>query len=555
MKLNRWRGSVVAFPAERAATYRAEVWGSRTIGDEFHRQAQLSADKPALLTAGRSMTYAELDEATDRIAAGLIEKGFQPGDAVLLQADNSPEIVIAWYALIKAGLIPVTTLSIHRGNEIRQIAEQTQAAGHVVQRYDRTFDLVNFANGLAAENNPPRQVFLLAGDPGEDSLMTVGAYIGRDRARKMVVDRQDTIDPDGVAVFQLSGGTTGIPKVIPRLHAEYWYNSRAWAERLGYEDDVRVLHIMPVVHNAGIVCALHPAHAVGGALVLSSARVDDALERIIEHGVTDVLLNLSFSTSWAEHPHFEEAMKCLRRIVMPGAPFTDQTFDAFESRGVRVFNMFGMGEGLCLATSYDDPRSVRQHSMGYPLSPLDEVRVLEPGTEIEVDDGEPGEFCARGPYTICGYLASPERNAAAFTPSGFYRSGDLVARHKSPTGLTYYTFEGRIKDLVNRGGEKINAAEVENLAGGMPGLRRAALIAIPSERLGESACLCVELESGAEEFTLDMLRAHLDSQEVAKYKWPERLEFFDILPVTPSGKFDKRQLIDLVAQRALADMP
>ncbi|RPA59038.1 (2,3-dihydroxybenzoyl)adenylate synthase [Gordonia oryzae] len=546
MKLTQWQDDVEPFDEADAARYR-EVWGSATIGQELAAQATRTPDALALIGPDRSLTYRELDDETDRIGAGLLDAGLRPGAAVMLQLDNDVATVVAWYALMKAALIPVCTLSAHRGNEIRQIAAQTHAAGHIVQLRHRSFDLLAFARSLAEQDGSQRLVFPLDDAPG--SLMTAGADLSPERVRELVDAAQAQIDPDDVAVFQLSGGTTGVPKVIPRQHQEYWYNALAWAQRLGWESDVRVLHIVPLVHNAGIVCALHAAHAVGGAFVIGRPDPDDMLDVMTRLEITDMLIPPGLAAGIVAHPGLDAATRSLRRITMGGSEISDAVFEAFESRGVPVLNMFGMGEGLCMVSPLGAPRSVRQHGIGTPLSRLDEVRVLRLGEEVEVDDGVVGELCARGPYTIRGYLAAPERNAVAFTSDGFYRTGDLVARHQWDGGV-YYTFEGRAKDLVNRGGEKISAAEVEGLVIGLPGLRRAALVAVPDERLGERGCLCVELEPTAPELTLDQIRRHLDDREVAKFKWPERLEHFDSLPTTPSAKIDKVRLSVLVAERS-----
>jgi non-ribosomal peptide synthetase component E (peptide arylation enzyme) len=189
----------------------------------------------------------------------------------------------------------------------------------------------------------------------------------------------------------------------------------------------------------------------------------------------------------------------------------------------------------------DDPAESRRLTVGHPISPLDEVRILEFGGETPVGAGESGELCARGPYTLRGYLSAPERNAEAFTSDGFYRTGDLVSAREID-GRVRYVFEGRAKDLVMRGGEKINSAEIEGLALQMPGVRYAGLIPIPDARLGERACLCVELEPGATPIGLDALRSFFEQHGVAKFKWPERIEHFAELPRTAVGKIDKRRL-------------
>jgi 2,3-dihydroxybenzoate-AMP ligase len=202
-----------------------------------------------------------------------------------------------------------------------------------------------------------------------------------------------------------------------------------------------------------------------------------------------------------------------------------------------------MGEGLFVMSRLDDSREARLRTVGTPLSELDEVRILLPGTEIEATYGEVGELCCRGPYTIPGYYAAGERNAAAFTSDGFYRTGDL-ARWGTYDGRPQLLIEGRLKDVINRGGEKINAAEVELLLLMHPHIHQVAVVAMPDARLGERSCAYVVADGVVD---LPAVRGHLESLGVAKFKWPERVEPVDDLPRTKVGKIDKALLRDRVA--------
>jgi 2,3-dihydroxybenzoate-AMP ligase len=197
-----------------------------------------------------------------------------------------------------------------------------------------------------------------------------------------------------------------------------------------------------------------------------------------------------------------------------------------------------MAEGLCMYTPRSAPLDLRLRSVGAPVSSLDEIRVYAPGTEDRVRPGEPGELCCRGPYTIRGYYRSPERNAEAFTADGFYRTGDIVV--ELPGG--YYALADRIKDLINRGGEKVNAAEVEELLTRHPAIDRAAVVAMPDEVLGERCCAFIVLATGAEPVDVSSLRTHLAALGVAKFKYPERVEIRDSLPTTSVTKLDKKAL-------------
>jgi 2,3-dihydroxybenzoate-AMP ligase len=204
---------------------------------------------------------------------------------------------------------------------------------------------------------------------------------------------------------------------------------------------------------------------------------------------------------------------------------------------------FGMSEGLLTFVRKDDPEDVRLETVGRPISPDDEVRLLD-DDEQEVPFGETGELCCRGPYTLRGYFGVPEYNVRVFTADGFYKSGDLMRRHRSGN----YIVEGRKKDLINRGGEKISAEEVENLILGHPAVANVACIPVPDPLLGERMCACVTLRDGAP-LSLDALKTFLHAREIAKFKMPERLEIFDDFPLSTFGKVSKKKLAEIVEGR------
>jgi non-ribosomal peptide synthetase component E (peptide arylation enzyme) len=169
------------------------------------------------------------------------------------------------------------------------------------------------------------------------------------------------------------------------------------------------------------------------------------------------------------------------------------------------------------------------------------VRVLAPDSEEPVPSGEQGELCCRGPYTITGYYNAPERNRVAFTSDGFYRTGDIVRAIDGPGG-PYYALEDRIKDLINRAGEKVNALEIESLLLEHPGIVDVALVAMPDPLMGERACAFVVAQDSSHAPVLGDVQAFLDGRGVAKFKWPERVEVRAMLPRTNIEKVDKKAL-------------
>ena len=545
------------YPADRAAAYRAAgFWADRTIGEELSAAARTHGDRLAVVDARRRLSYAQLDATTDRIGAGMLDAGLTPGDRVLFQVTNRLESVLAWYACQKAGLVPVATLAAHREHELREIGRIAAATGYVVEADPvGGTDLLTVARTVAADLGSVAAFFAIGGDaaaaqgahagaegPATFPLESLGAGLTDDEVSAAVRAARSARGPDAVAALQLSGGTTGTPKLIPRRHHEYWYNAVAYARHLGWTAGTRVAHLIPIIHNAGIVCAVHASHAVGATLVLGTPDARASLPLLAREGTTFALVGHAHFAALAA-PDFLDALPLLRSVLLSGTKVPDALFKDLERRGIWAGQLFGMGEGLFCLSRLDDPREARLRSVGRGLSALDEIRICYPGTEEEVPHGEIGELCCRGPYTIPGYYAAPDRNAEAFTSDGFYRTGDL-ARWQDFDGEPHLLIEGRIKDVINRGGEKINAEEVELLLLRHPDVVEAAVVAMPDPRLGERPCAYV-VTGGP--FGVPDAQRWLAGLGVAKFKWPERVERLDVMPRTKIGKLNKAVLREMAA--------
>lgn len=522
-------------PAHRAAG----LWGDRTLPEELAEVAAAHPEAVAVVSDAGSLTYGELDAWTDRVGAGLLLQGLEPGDRVLLQVTNRLESVVAWWGLLKAALVPVATLAAHREHEIAEISRQCGARGHLVEA-GLSFDLVDFAAGVADGHPTLRHLLTLGAGPDHRvgvRMETLGSQLAPEQARALLVEAQREVGPDDLAALQLSGGTTGTPKLIPRQHAEYWYNAAAYAARLGWSPRTRVAHLIPVVHNAGITCAVHAAASVGATLVLGTPDPAQWVPLMAREHADAVLVGHGHYAALAADGVLD-ALTSLRQVVLSGAKVPDAHFEDLERRGIWAGQLFGMGEGLFVCSRLDDPREARLRSVGTPLSPRDEVRLLEPGSDREVDPGQTGELCCRGPYTIRSYYRAAGHDRVAFTTDGFYRTGDL-ARWVEHEGSQHLHIEGRIKDVINRGGEKVSAEEVERLLLAHPEIREAAVVAMPDPRLGERACAFLVADRT---LAVADLQEHLGAHGVAKYKWPEHVVVVAELPRTNVGKVDKAGL-------------
>jgi 2,3-dihydroxybenzoate-AMP ligase len=519
------------------------LWSGRTLAAELTAAACAHRALTALVTTEVRWTYGELLTRSEAFARGLQSTtDLRPGDPVMFQMGNVAETVIGYLGALLAGLRPVCTLPQHGTHEIGLLAEHVGARALFVQG--------DFGRGQmphqAAELQRAGVIEHLVVFRGE---AFPGAHCAADimesGAAATTALAYESMDPWQVAVFQLSGGTTGLPKVAPRMHEEYTYNARAWAQEMGWHQGSVVLYPLPLMHNAGVSLALQPAMLSGATLVLAqSAQVSDILDMIeAERPNAIPLVPPAVAIRILEEPRSRDVdMSCIHDFVVGGQKLpTDVAVRLRDELGISIRQKFGMAEGMFLVTPRNADEWARFNTVGRPISPFDEVRITNPKTGEIMPAGEVGELLARGPYTIRGYYRAPEHNAVAFTADGFYRTGDLAREHRIGDE-TYYSIEGRIKDVINRGVEKIHAEEVEEIIIGHPDVATAALVAMPDPVLGEKACAYLVMNAGAAPLDVTSLGSFLLSAGLAKYKLPERVETIDRLPLTNVGKVSKKDL-------------
>lgn len=541
--------ALVPYPTELVETYRsAGCWQGRTLPTELATSFTEHADRTALVTREVRWTYAELRVQVDTFARGVVTATtLRPGDRVMFQMGNVAETVVAYLGALTAGLVPVCTLAQHGAREVGLLAKHVGARGLFTQGDFRDGRLVTVARTLADAGTI--ETIVIARGTAFD-----GAHSYTDLMNPGTGDAPRSPVPDStltdVAVFQLSGGTTGLPKIAPRLHEEYVYNSRRWAQVLGWSTDTTVLYPLPLMHNAGIALALQPALFAGATTILADNADTDLMLDLIEAERPTVLplIPPAVAIRLLENPRSATTdLSCIEQFIVGGQKLAVEVARQLrDDLGIRVRQMFGMAEGMFLVTPPDAGEEVDFHTVGRPISPLDEVRIVDPATLTDVAPGELGELWARGPYTIRGYYRAAEHNSSAFTSDGFYRTGDLSRAHVID-GETYYSIDGRIKDVINRGVEKIHAEEVEELILEHPGVQNAAVVAMPDVVLGERVCAYVVMHDDAEPLTVHTLAAHLHTLGLAKYKFPERVEVRTALPLSNVGKIARKDLREEIA--------
>ena len=541
----------VPFPPEFAQAYRARgYWQDQSLAQEFAAVFRRYADRVALVDGDRVFTYADLDRITDNLALNLLDIGLRPLDRVVPTLPNVHEFVLLYFALQKIGAIPIAALVTHRYAEISQFVQLSGATTCVYPEQAGDFRFAPVMDRIQAEH-PSLAIRIVLGtpQPGEHSLRDLIERPAILPASRLAEIR---IDPEDPCIFQLSGGTTGIPKLIPRTSNDYAYNSKVAASVTQIDADSVLLLVLPIAHNLPLACPGIQGFMFHGAKVVvhGNTRPAEMFALIQKHRVTHLkvvpALLIRLINDPSAHAH---DLSSLRLIQSGGQRMQPEVRARTRALipGVFVQENFGMSEGTLMFVRADDPDEVKAETCGRPVCPDDEVKLLDED-DREVAPGEVGELTVRGPYTLRGYFGVPEYNARQFTRDGFYRSGDLMRQH--PSGN--YVVEGRKKDLINRGGEKISAEEVENLILMHPAVQNVACVPMPDAHLGERMCAFVILRAG-QSLTLQQLVAFLMTREIARFKLPERLEVLADFPVSTFGKVSKKALAERIALQLHAE--
>jgi 2,3-dihydroxybenzoate-AMP ligase len=540
----------VPFPPEFAARYREKgYWEDRTLARVWEDYCRQYGSRIAVIDGDIQASYADIDARATNLALNLLDLGIKPQDRLVVQIPNRIQFVYLYLALQKIGALPVMALPAHRYLEISQFVQIAGAVGCVMPDRHRDFDFCALVTRIRSEQ-PGLKFGIVLGDapPG---FVSLDELIAKKAARDPVELAGIEIDPSGPALFLLSGGTTGVPKLIPRTHNDYVYNSKMAASVTGIEDGSVLLDVLPISHNLPLACPGLQGFAFRGArIVFSTDLAPEAIFALVEkHRVTHIHVVPALLIRWINDPAISRYDLSSLRVIQSGGqrlqPETRSlTHELIPS--VTVQENFGMAEGVLMFVRLDDPADVRLETVGRTICPDDEIMLLDEDDKI-VPFGEIGEFCCRGPYTLRGYYGAAEHNKRAFTPEGFYRSGDLMRQH--PSGN--YMVEGRKKDLINRGGEKISAEEIENLILSHPAVQNVACVPVPCTELGERMCACLVLQPEAR-LTFDELIGFLETKEMARIKLPERLLILDELPLSNFGKVSKKTLSEMAATRGIA---
>lgn len=535
---------VASYEPEVAAYYEERRWWlGLTMGDLLDRAADTYPEREALVgespvTGAERLTWKELRGRSDTMAFRLVEEGFKPGDRVLLQLANWPEFVVSYFALQKAGIIPVLLAVTHTAREIQHLAALTEPKGWIVPSWHRKDDQGPLIADVLNSTLSLEHVFVLG-----DSVPATHGYgelLHTDVSGEEISTTLADTRPNPRSVCQIlpSGGTTGLPKGAPRTHNDYIvnveYKSKAWD--LNVTDTTLVA--TPVGHNLALLVTVTGSVFHGAKMVmLDSTRPEDMCRIIEDERVTALGMVPTLISRLVAYEDLERYdVSSVNKAYVGAANSPPELVRSAEQRlGCRYTNAFGMVEGPCSQSRPEDPEHVRRETIGRPVCPYDEFVTLD-------EEGRPtptgveGELAARGPGIFAGYYRNPEANEKVFTPDGFFRTGDLATVSKE--GRIRIT--GRLKDIIIRGGENIAARDVEDLISSHPDVEYVACVGLEDADLGEVVCAVIKPRSSS--ITHEDIVSHLQSLQAAKSFIPARTEFMAEIPLTAAGKADKKQL-------------
>lgn len=546
------RAGTVPWPDDVAARYVAEgYWEGRALAAYPLASADAAPDAVAIVDGELRLSYREMMRWADGAALRLRALGLRPDDRVLLQLPNCWEFIVLTLACLRLGVIPVMALPAFRRHEMTNLADQAEARAIVVPGTVKGFDHQAMARAIAHQSATLEHVLVAGGDVRDgnvDLRALCRPAADPARARREL----DAAAPDSrsVALMLLSGGTTGLPKLIARTHDDYACYARSIGEISRLRRDTVFLALLPLGHSLPLGTIMATMRTGGRIVIGSSPAPERALATIEEERVTAAAVVPAVAQRWLEYRESDVGhdLSSMSLLLVGGARLADHVARRIVPALTTTLQQgYGMAEGLACLTRIGDPDEITCHTQGRPICAGDEIMLIDERGE-PVPPGEPGLLITRGPCTPRGYYQAEEYNAKAFVGDGWLRTGDIVRQRQDG----YLVVEGREKDMINRGGEKVSAEEVENFAYQVAGVTLAAAVAMPDPVLGERVCLYVVPRAGTTVGLADV-RAVMVGDGVARFKLPERLVLVDALPTTNIGKIDKKALRADIAERLSAE--
>lgn len=539
-----WARAVIE--QSQAALYRSSgVWPDRIITDDLDSHARQWPDQLAIVDVKGSITYAQLRDASYRVAAGLLQRGVQSGDRVAIQLPNWSEYVVLHCALVRIGAISCLITPMSRGREVDGMLRISGAEWLVIPHTFRSFNYLEMARAVRVSQHNLK--LILVGSPQSDVEQLIDpcihkwAHIANTPCDTKIIAEIDRLrpHPDDITEVVFTSGTTGDPKGVMHTNNTLYAPQLAMAASLKLQAGC-VLHMASTLgHQTGFLNGIRLPIQVAGTIVLQDTWKPEAFVDLIAlHRIEVTSGSATFLMDLLKAGNLDQRdVSSLRVFRAGGGPIPVALVKEAETRlpNLKVLRGWGQTEnGVVTLTRLEDAMEVRAQTDGH-VQPGMEIRIVDEVGRI-LDPGTEGCLQVRGAFMSPNYANSPEL-MGTYYQDGWFDTGDLAVMDE----CDYIKITGRLKDIVIRGGENIPVHYVENVLFEDPRVVEVSIVGMPDERLGEKCCAFIIPKEG-EKLTLKIVQDYLASKDVAIQYWPEKLELVDELPRTANGKVQKAAL-------------
>ena len=510
----------------------------RSLYNELEEVVKKYPEKTAIVDSEKRINFKELKSSIDAISKGFINLGISKKDNVLVQLPNKIEFIEICFALFKLGARPILTLPSHREKELNAVSSLTEPKAYISQTEFLGFDYMNMSKEVVKNNRSIKNVIFID-KKVEKYVAGINVTTLKDLLNQGIQE-EDLSLPREIALFLLSGGTTGTPKVIPKINEAYACNALLSAKRGGVSSDSVYMAVLSIAHDYPLSCpGVMGTLLSGGTVVLcQTASFDEAFEMIEKEKVTITGIVPAIANIWTEILEWNDEynFSSIKNITIGAAKLEkDIAMKLIEKFNCKIQQGYGLGEGITCFTSLDDSDEIIFNTQGKPISLGDEIKIINEEGE-EVAKGESGELIERGPYTFQGYYKAPELNKRVFDKEGYLHTGDKARITK--TGDIQIL--GRVKEQINRAGENIIPSEVETFLREYKDIKDAAVLGLPDEELGER--ICAFIISDRSDINREEICEFLYKLGVAQFKMPDEIKLVSEFPYTNIGKVDKKKL-------------
>jgi non-ribosomal peptide synthetase component E (peptide arylation enzyme) len=515
-------------------------WSGLTLGGLLDKAADIYPDKEAFVDGRTRLTFSQAREKADRLAIGLMDLGVKPMDRVLVQLPNWTDFVPGYFALQKIGAIPVLLITRYRQFEIASLAELSGATGWLIPEQQGKYDFVPIIEDVLKHRPQLKHVAVARGEgrtkhPTFEQLMAAGHLNEANLAR---LDERRP-HPDQVAHMGPTGGSTGLPKLVPRSHNMLICSSEYAAKAWDFNQTDTCLLAGPLGHDLTFTKGL-----IGGLFVYAksifqgSTKMADICAVIEREKVTSLVWVPTLGRRLVSFEGLADYdLSTLKKMHCGGGASAPDLIKAVnEKLDCAYYNAYGGSEGQTTITRSGDTPKTIETTVGKPTCPYDTYKVVDPKGN-RLPPGASGELLIKGPGIFTGYYNNPGENEKAFDKDGFFKTGDVAKISEDG----YITLTGRIKEMVNRGGESISAVEIENLIVDHPEVAMVAVVPMPDPDMGEKVCAYIQPESGCC-LDFDQIIDFLKECQASVLQLPERIEFVECMPFTKAEKIDKMHL-------------